>query len=291
MFIFARNLNLIGLMKTIYILAVCALFASCSLNLHPDDENNLTSKFKGTWNIHESIDRNTSGVITYNALPWGGLVASVKERNMPVDWSGYESITFEFAEPTKVPTQVMVSDKLKTVGKAGITSLTCYFDGQDLRSVDEVALQSSDTSTILVKNVFLTPGRSTWESTPIWEGNCAFENWTDSVIVDSEQFMSAIEGDKIEILFKTDTSDPNRGYWLLKTVFNGTDKTLEGNDNELNEWGCAMVGEASTIYRIMLTANDIKNLRKNGLFVNGYYTIVSQVNLLRRGLAPVDSEQ
>ncbi len=278
-------------MKTIYILAVCALFASCSLNLHPDDENNLTSKFKGTWNIHESIDRNTSGVITYNALPWGGLVASVKERNMPVDWSGYESITFEFAEPTKVPTQVMVSDKLKTVGKAGITSLTCYFDGQDLRSVDEVALQSSDTSTILVKNVFLTPGRSTWESTPIWEGNCAFENWTDSVIVDSEQFMSAIEGDKIEILFKTDTSDPNRGYWLLKTVFNGTDKTLEGNDNELNEWGCAMVGEASTIYRIMLTANDIKNLRKNGLFVNGYYTIVSQVNLLRRGLAPVDSEQ
>ena len=278
-------------MKTIYILAVCALFASCSLNLHTDDENNLTSKFKGTWNIHESIDRNTSGVITYNALPWGGLVASVKERNMPVDWSGYESITFEFAEPTKVPTQVMVSDKLKTVGKAGITSLTCYFDGQDLRSVDEVALQSSDTSTILVKNVFLTPGRSTWESTPIWEGNCAFENWTDSVIVDSEQFMSAIEGDKIEILFKTDTSDPNRGYWLLKTVFNGTDKTLEGNDNELNEWGCAMVGEASTIYRIMLTANDIKNLRKNGLFVNGYYTIVSQVNLLRRGLAPVDSEQ
>ena len=278
-------------MKTICIFAACALFASCSLNLHPDDENNLTSKFKGTWNIHESIERNTSGVITYNALPWGGLVASVKERNMPVDWSGYESITFEFAEPTKVPTQVMVSDKLKTVGKAGITSLTCYFDGQDLRSVDEVALQSSDTSTILVKNVFLTPGRSTWESTPIWEGNCAFENWTDSVIVDSEQFMSAIEGDKIEILFKTDTSDPNRGYWLLKTVFNGTDKTLEGNDNELNEWGCAMVGEASTIYRIMLTANDIKNLRKNGLFVNGYYTIVSQVNLLRRGLAPAASEQ
>ena len=39
-------------MKTICILAACALFASCSLNLHPDDENNLTSKFNGTWNIH-----------------------------------------------------------------------------------------------------------------------------------------------------------------------------------------------------------------------------------------------
>ena len=77
----------------------------------------------------------------------------------------------------------------------------------------------------------------------------------------------------------------------MKTVYNETDKTLEGNENELNEWGCAMMGKASTTYRIMLTANDIKNLRKNGLFVNGYYTIVSQVNLLRRGLAPVDSEQ
>jgi hypothetical protein len=177
------------------------------------------------------------------------------------------------------------------MGKAGITSVTCYFDGQDLTSVDEVALQSSDTSTLIVKNVFLTPGRSTWESTPIWEGNCAFENWTDSVTVAPEQFMSAIEGDKIEILFKTDTSDPNRGYWLLKTVFNGTGQTLEGNDSELNEWGCAMVGKASTVYRILLTANDVKNLRKNGLFLNGYYTIVSQINLLRRGLAPVASEQ
>jgi hypothetical protein len=278
-------------MKTIYILAVCALFASCSLNLHPDDENNLTSKFNGTWNIHEGIERNINGVITYNALPWGGLVASVKERNMPVDWSGYESITFEFEEPTKVPTQIMVSDKLKTVGKAGITSLTCYFDGQDLTSVDEVALQSSDTSTILVKNVFLTPGRSTWESTPIWEGNCALGNWENGFVVKPEQFISAIEGDKIEILFNTDTSDPNRGYWLLKTVYNETDKTLEGNENELNEWGCAMMGRSSTVYRILLTANDIKNLRKNGLFVNGYYTIVSQVNLLRRGLAPAASEQ
>ena len=49
-------------MKTIYILATCALFASCSLSLHPDDENNLTSKFNGTWNIHEGIERNINGV-------------------------------------------------------------------------------------------------------------------------------------------------------------------------------------------------------------------------------------
>jgi hypothetical protein len=205
---------------------------------------------------------------------------------MPVDWSNYESITFEFAEPTKVPTQIMVSDKLKTVGKAGISSLTCYFDGQDLKSVNEVALQASDTSVLKVKNVFLTPGRSVWESSPIWEGDCALGNWENGFVVKPEEFTSAVEGDKIEFIIKTDVSDPDRGYWLLKTVYNKTENTLEGNDNELNQWGCSMMGQAATSYRILLTANDVKNLREKGLFVNGYYTNVSQVNLLRRGIAP-----
>ena len=72
----------------------------------------------------------------------------------------------------------------------------------------------------------------------------------------------------------------------MKTVYNKTEDTLEGNDNELNQWGCAMMGQAATSYRILLTANDVKKLREKGLFVNGYYTNVSQVNLLRREVAP-----
>jgi hypothetical protein len=58
--------------------------------------------------------------------------------------------------------------------------------------------------------------------------------------------------------------------------------TLEGNNSELNKWGCAVVGRDATSYRISLTANDIENLRKVGLFVNGYYNIVTKVNLLRK---------
>ena len=96
-------------------------------------------------------------------------------------------------------------------------------------------------------------------------------------------FTSALEGDKLELIYKTDTSDPSITYWLFKTVINTTDTTLEGNENELNPWGCVMMGKASKVYRIILTANDIKKLREKGLFVNGYYNIVTQVNLLRRG--------
>jgi len=53
----------------------------------------------------------------------------------------------------------------------------------------------------------------------------------------------------------------------------------DGNSN-------SMMGQAATSYRILLTANDVKNLCEKGLFVNGYYTNVTQVNLLRRGIAP-----
>ena len=53
----------------------------------------------------------------------------------------------------------------------------------------------------------------------------------------------------------------------------------DGNSN-------SMMGQAATSYRILLTANDVKNLCEKGLVVNGYYTNVTQVNLLRRGIAP-----
>ena len=268
--------------KLIYFL-VCAVLFSCGVTPNAEDELNLTSKFNSTWNIHESIETNLDGSITYNALAWGGLVGSVKKQNLPVDWSKYESITFEFAEPTKVATQIMISEKLKTLGRKGITSLKCNFDGQNVKSVSEVALQAAEPTTLKVKNVYLTPDNAVWESSPIWTGKCVFGNWENGIIVEADKFANAYEGDKIEFIFTTDTSNPEIGYWQFKTIFNGTETTLEGNDNELNDWGCATMGKEATVYRIVLTANDVANLKEKGLFVNGFYNVVSQCNLLRKG--------
>lgn len=268
-------------MKKLLTLMTSVLLIACGSG-SPTDENEIISKFNSTWNIYEGLVQNSDGTITYYALPWGGLVGGMKERNMPVDWSGYESIRFEFAEPTKVPTQIMISDKLKTMGKAGITSLTCYFDGYKLNNISEVALQASDTTVITVKSVYLTPGTSNWESTTIWEGNCAQGNWENGFVIKPEKFTSAYEGDKLEFVFTTDHSDPNVSYWLMKTIYDKTDTTLEGNDNELNKWGCAMMGKEATSYRIVLTARDITQLREHGLFVNGYYNTITKCNLLRK---------
>ena len=268
------------------LLSIAALAFLTACSHQQEDKYTLTSKFTSTWNLYETVKHESDGTITYNAQPWGGLVASFKERNMPVDWSQYEAITFDFVEPTKVPTQIFISEKVKTWGKTGITSLTCNFDGQDVTAVGDVGLQASDTTTLRVKRIYLTAGGSTWDSTPIWKGNCAFGNWTGGFGIKPEEFLTAIKGDKLEFLFHTDRSDPSVSFHQFKTVYRDTDSTLQGNESELNSWGCATVGPEARVYRITLTEKDIEKLREKGMFVNGYYNIVTQVNLLRRDYVP-----
>ena len=269
-------------MKKILLMALVAVtLTACKQDIQ-EDKYNITSKFRATYNIYENFKTNDDGSITYNASRWGGLVGIMKERNLPVDWTPYESITFEFAEPTKVETQVLISEEVKTWGREGITSLTCFFDGLDVRNVREVVFQASDTTTITIKKVRLTPIHNHWDSRTIWEGECHFGNWENGFVIQPEHFMTASEGDKLEFIFTTDRNDIDRTYWLFKTIYSSTDMTLEGNYNELNKWGCAAVGRDATSYRIALTDNDIAKLRKLGLFVNGYYNIVTKVNLLRK---------
>ena len=181
-----------------------------------------------------------------------------------------------------VPVQVVVANRFKTVGKKGITSLTCSFDGQDVTSVNEIVLQPHDSANIIVKDVYLNPGNALWESKVIWRKGCNFGNWENGFVIKPEFFATAYEGDKIEFIFNADTSNPDITYWLLKTVYNTTPNTLEGNDSELNDYGCASVSSHATAYRILLTANDVENLQHYGLFTNGFSVYVKQVNLLRR---------
>ncbi|MBO7116334.1 MAG: hypothetical protein J6V87_04705 [Prevotella sp.] len=271
-------------MKKLLTLVASVVLVACGSSTD-DNPLTLTSKFDGTWNIHESFERNSDGTITYTSIPWGGLVGSMREHNLPVDWSDYESITVEFVEPVKAAVQLVVSGKLKMWGKPGVTSLTCYFDGQDVRNIDEVAIQSSEGEVLKIKQVFLTPGNSVWESTPIWNGTCIFGNWENGIEIPADRFTELKEGDKLEFIYEMDKSNPDVTYWQFKTIYSSTDKTLEGNNNELNNWGCANVGE-SGVYRIILTANDVKELKKHGLYANGYYNNVSQVNLVRKVTAP-----
>lgn len=270
-------------MKKLLTIMASMVLVACGSN-SDGDSLDLTSRFNGTWNIHEKFEKGDNGEIIYHAIPWGGLVGSMRERNLPVDWTPYESVSVEFAEPTKVGTQLLIKDRLRVFGKPGITKMTCYFDGQDVTQIDEVAIQSSDSSILKVKRVYLAPGSSVWDSTPIWEGHCVFGNWEEGFIIPGDKFLDAVAGDKLEFIYEVDRSDPKVEYWQFKTIYNGTDSTLEGNADQLNAWGCCPVGE-SGVLRIRLSENDVKELRKIGMFVNGYYNIVTKVNLLKKGVS------
>lgn len=270
-------------MKKLLMIMASMVLVACGSN-SDGDSLDLTSRFNGTWNIHEKFEKGDNGEIIYHAIPWGGLVGSMRERNLPVDWTPYESVSVEFAEPTKVGTQLLIKDRLRVFGKPGITKMTCYFDGQDVTQIDEVAIQSSDSSILKVKRVYLTPGSSVWDSTPIWEGHCVFGDWEEGFIIPGDKFLDAAAGDKLEFIYEVDRSDPKVEYWQFKTIYNGTDSTLEGNADQLNAWGCCPVGE-SGVLRIRLSENDVKELRKIGMFVNGYYNIVTKVNLLKKGVS------
>lgn len=281
--------------KTLGLLLAISLipqFFSCGMKPEEEkDENNVITKFNSTWNIYEKRQENEDGSITYKSIPWGGLVGTFLKNNAPMDLSAYESITFEYAEPTTVPTQVVVQDKFKTWGKEGITSLTCNFDGQDVSSVEKILFQTGDSSTIHIKNIYLTPTHGTWVSTPVWNGDCRFGNWENGFVVKAEVFEQAYEGDKLEFIFDTDNDDSSITYWLIKTIYSGTSETLKGNDYELNSYGCAYVGGDATIYRIVLTAEDVVSLRETGLFVNGYHVNVKQCNLVSRRETEYNEEE
>lgn len=269
-------------------LTILLLPSACTLPwMQEDDPLDITPKLKATWNIHEKIEHHGDGSVTYQSVRWGGIVALVKEHNLPVDWSGYESITYEFAEPLKVDVQVWVAGVVR-YAKKGITKFTCYFDGIDMHQVNEVVLQTVEPTVMTIKSLTLTPVSGSWDSTPIWEGECILGNWENGFTIAPEQFSTAMVGDKLEFVFTTDVSDLSRTYWQLKTIYNATDQILEGNSNEVNDWGCAQLGEKATTYRIRLTAKDVKQLKKRGLFANGYYAIVTQVNLLRKGVINAD---
>lgn len=244
------------------------------------DKTDLTSKFDATVNIHERVEKNSDGTITYHSVEWGGLLGSVRDHNMPVDWSKYESVTVYFAEPTIVETQLLVASSYKAYGRKGITTLTCNFDGQDVRSIDEVILQTAEAGTLKISEVRLNPISEHFTSQELRTLDCEFDDWKNGFVLPPEMFAKANEGDRLEIRYTTARNNPDIANWLIKAVYNGTDKTLEGNEEALNQWGCAPVGARSTLYRIPLTAGDVKMLKEKGVFINGRYLHVTQCNLL-----------
>lgn len=141
---------------------------------------------------------------------------------------------------------------------------------------NEVEIQGMN---VVISKVELESSVET-QSTAIWEGECSFGNWAEGFKIEAEKFANANAGDVIEFIYTTDDTNPNT-WWQFKTIYDGTETTLEGNKSELNEYGCATVAKGSSSYKIALTETDVTELKEKGLYVNGYYNIVTKVNLIQ----------
>ncbi len=121
----------------------------------PDGEKeSIIEKFTYCWNSEETLTRNEDGTITFNAAAWGGMAAWLVVDEVKADWSNYKKIVFEYAEPTTVNTQIKIGD-YSAWGNPGITSLEMPFDDKDVSAIEQVALQCSDPTTLVVTAIYL----------------------------------------------------------------------------------------------------------------------------------------
>ncbi len=124
----------------------------------PEGEKvSLMDNFTYTWNGEESIVRNEDGSITFNSVTWGGLAGWFKvDDNTYADWSEYSKIVFEFAEPTTVKTQILVGGTNASASEnAGVTKIECLFDGIDMTTVEQCALQTDGPASLKITAIYL----------------------------------------------------------------------------------------------------------------------------------------
>ena len=191
----------------------------------------LMDNFNYNWNNDaESIERTEDGSIIYNSAEWGGLAGwFANEEEVPADWSNYIKLVFEFAEPTTVNTQILVSDGENNVASAwgdpGIKKLECSFAGKDVSKVKQCALQTEKATTLKITAIYLVKAGG---STPADE-----EGWVELVK------NGDVEGDDGTSLL-TKNGDGDGGFIFNPVAGAGVDGSraavVHAVSNAVNEW-------------------------------------------------------
>ncbi|MBR3471087.1 MAG: hypothetical protein IKH22_00680 [Prevotella sp.] len=121
-----------------------------------------------TWNGAESVDYNADGTITFHAATWGGLSKWLGEG----DWSAYDKLVYEFAEPTTVDVQPFVqyagpdgdvNETNYTV--AGVTEASINLNAELKQGkVKQYVLQTAAPADIVIKRIYLVKSNTAVEA-------------------------------------------------------------------------------------------------------------------------------
>ena len=136
-------------MRKIFTLVVMALM---TLGANALEQEDILSKFSGLWGgDEESMVVNDDNSITYNGKAWGGLSAWFGTY----DWTPYTSVTLEFAEATTMQIQLLAGNAVQGAS-AGVTKLTCSFDGIDMSSCQQIVLQLGAKGSVTITKAYLS---------------------------------------------------------------------------------------------------------------------------------------
>jgi hypothetical protein len=108
-----------------------------------------------------------NGTIIFNAVQWGGLSCWLGDA----DWSPYEKIVFEFAEPTTMNTQILImtasDNNIPGTAPAGVNKIELNFANEDVTHVTQVALQAAAAGTLRISKIYLTRKSTAGISAPL----------------------------------------------------------------------------------------------------------------------------
>lgn len=115
----------------------------------------LTRKFTGVWQNGESVNYNND-VLTYTSVQWGGM--SYWISNEGENWSTFDKLVFEFAEPTPVKTKVCIeTTNIGNVDKeteVGATRIELDIKDKNVNA-KQVWFQAYDATTFKISKIYL----------------------------------------------------------------------------------------------------------------------------------------
>ena len=115
----------------------------------------LTRKFTGVWQNGESVNYNND-VLTYTSVQWGGMRYWIS--NEGENWSTFDKLVFEFAEPTPVKTKVCIETtnigNVEKETEGGATRIELDIKDKNVNA-KQVWFQAYDATTFKISKIYL----------------------------------------------------------------------------------------------------------------------------------------
>lgn len=256
------------------------------------DNYDLTSRFVNNnnpsfWGQGESLSVN-NGIITYNAAKDGGLAVWF---GASMDMSSYPSVVVEFAEPTEVPTKLIVqtgdaSNVWATVAQsanAGVNQIEFVFVENSIsnwhrgNAISQIAIQANENTTLKISRIYL-------------KGEAGVQGYGQYLVVDNEQ-VPILHSDNN--LYCGETKKKDNGDFNEQDDSNTANNGIYGYHNGVL---CLNLPFINKMVRDGYLPVDTKNFRewtKVGGCADGYYSdwIVTIAKANPKGETPPPSDE